>query len=63
MAAPRICRTADDAFRAGWEAPCEHGIPDPAACDDCRLTPEETVRLAVLLKHLGEQAQLAGVAA
>lgn len=42
-------RTFEDAFQAGWDAPCEHGIPDPVDCPRCRLTPEEITRLAILL--------------
>lgn len=42
-------RTFEDAFQAGWDAPCEHGIPDPTECPGCRLTPEEITRLAALL--------------
>lgn len=44
-----MCRTPEEAFQAGWDAPCEHGIPDPTECPECRLTPEEITRLAVLL--------------
>lgn len=43
-----ICLTADDAWRAGYDAPCEHGHADPTACQRCALTPEEIARLAVL---------------
>jgi hypothetical protein len=46
------CRTVADAFAAGWNAPCEHGDPDPSACADCRLTTSEIRSLAVLLKGL-----------
>jgi hypothetical protein len=46
----RICLTADEAFQAGFDAPCEHQVPDPAACPDCRLTTAEIRRLAVLLR-------------
>lgn len=43
-----ICQTADEAWRAGWESPCEHGTSDPTQCDRCALTAEEIARLAVL---------------
>lgn len=43
-----ICLTADDAWQAGYDAPCEHGETDPTACPRCALTPEEIARLAVL---------------
>jgi hypothetical protein len=43
-----ICLTTDESFQAGWEAPCEHGVPDPNRCPRCRLTDEEIRRLAVL---------------
>lgn len=43
-----ICRTPEEAFEAGWDAPCEHRIADPAACPSCRLTPQEIAVLAVL---------------
>jgi hypothetical protein len=44
-----ICRTPEEAFQAGWDAPCEHGIPNPVDCEHCRLKPEEITRLAALL--------------
>lgn len=43
-----ICRTVEDAFQAGLNAPCEHGIPNPVDCPDCRLTPAEIERLVVM---------------
>jgi hypothetical protein len=43
-----ICRTPEEAWQAGWDEPCEHGVPDPVDCEHCRLTPEEAVRLAAL---------------
>ncbi|MFJ4551018.1 hypothetical protein ACIP4X_17625 [Streptomyces sp. NPDC088817] len=49
----RICRTAADAFQAGWDAPCEHKVPDPGDCPDCALTDTEIAQLAVLLRGLG----------
>lgn len=54
MSAPRICRTADEAYQAGYEAPCDHGI-DPVQCPKCCLTEEEIGRLAVLLRPLAPQ--------
>jgi hypothetical protein len=41
-------RTLEEAFQAGWDAPCEHGIPNPTECPDCRLTPEEIRWLVAL---------------
>lgn len=46
---PRICRTPQEAFEAGFNAPCEHGVPRPPNCPRCRLTEAEIGRLAVLL--------------
>lgn len=43
-----ICRTAEEAWQAGWDEPCQHGIPDPVDCTGCRLTPTEIARLAML---------------
>lgn len=43
-----ICRTADEAWDAGYNSPCEHGIPDPNDCPECELTPAEIARLVVL---------------
>lgn len=43
-----MCRTADEAWQAGWDAPCEHGIADPTACPDCALTPDEIARMVTL---------------
>lgn len=42
-----ICRTAEDAWQAGWNAPCEHGRPLDG-CDQCALTADEITRLAAL---------------
>ena len=53
-----ICRTPEEAFQAGWDSPCEHGIPDPVDCPDCRLTPEEITCFAALLGP-GMRASLA----
>jgi hypothetical protein len=47
----RICRTADEAFQAGWEAKCEHGA-DPGECSPCALTDTEIAQLMILLRHL-----------
>ncbi len=46
----RICLTPDEAFEAGFNEPCEHGIPDPQDCPGCRLTGAEIGRLVVLLQ-------------
>lgn len=46
----RICRTPEDAWQAGWDAPCEHGIADITQCPACRLTPAEIGRIAILLR-------------
>lgn len=43
-----ICLTAEDAWQAGWDAPCEHGVPDPNDCPRCALTAEEIARLVIL---------------
>jgi hypothetical protein len=43
-----MCRTPEEAFQAGWDAPCEHGIPNPVDCPGCRLSPEEITALVVL---------------
>ncbi|MGW6292425.1 hypothetical protein [Streptomyces sp. NPDC055058] len=43
-----ICHTPVEAFQAGYDEPCEHGVPDPADCPGCRLTDSEIARLAVL---------------
>lgn len=43
-----MCRTFEEAFQAGWDAPCEHGVPNPVDCPRCRLTPEEIAVLVVL---------------
>lgn len=40
--------TFEDAFQAGWDSPCEHDVPNPVDCPECRLTPEEITRLAAL---------------
>lgn len=51
MSAPqrRICRTPEEAWQAGWDEPCQHGVPDITQCPACRLTEAEIGRLAVLL--------------
>jgi hypothetical protein len=43
-----MCRTPDEAFASGWNAPCEHDTEDPTVCPACRLTGAEIARLAVL---------------
>lgn len=54
-----ICRTPEDAYRAGYEQPCDHGHP-VSECDDCRLTPTEITRIAALLRpHLAEHTTAA----
>lgn len=45
-----ICRTPEEAYRAGREEPCEHGIQPMRTCPKCRLTPEEIADLVVLLR-------------
>lgn len=50
MSARQSIRTADEAWAAGWDAPCAHGFPDLRDCGDCRLTPAEIGSLAVLLR-------------
>lgn len=44
----RICRTPDEILAAGMHAPCEHGIAPMRDCPECRLSPAEIGRLAVL---------------
>ena len=44
----RICRTPEEAFQAGWDEPCEHNVPDPTRCPQCRLSEAEIRRLAIL---------------
>ncbi|MFM9645676.1 hypothetical protein ACKI1S_05945 [Streptomyces galilaeus] len=46
----RICLSPDEAFEAGFEAPCEHLVPNPNDCPECRLSGAEIRRLAVLLR-------------
>lgn len=46
----RICLSAQAAFEAGFEEACEHRVPDPNDCPDCRLSEAEIRRLAVLLR-------------
>lgn len=58
----RICRTADEAFQAGWDEPCDHGI-DPAECSTCGLTDAEITRLVVLLGGLADHAPESAAAA
>ncbi|MCM2424252.1 hypothetical protein, partial [Streptomyces sp. RKAG293] len=35
-------------FWAGYNAPCEHGVPNPVDCPDCRLAPEEIEHLVAM---------------
>lgn len=51
----RICRTADEAFQAGWDEPCDHGL-DPGECSACCLTDAEIARLVLLLSDLASPA-------
>lgn len=44
-----ICKTPQEAWRAGWEEPCEHGA-DLAECPKCAPTDEEIALLAPLLR-------------
>ena len=59
----RLCRTAEEAFQAGWEEACEHGVPDPGKCETCGLTDAEVTRLVVLLGDLAAPADPGRVAA
>jgi hypothetical protein len=60
----RRCLTPDEAFEAGFNEPCQHGIPDPEDCQRCRLTDAEICRLVVLLQGaLAPQVQDATTAA
>lgn len=60
----RICLSAEEAFAAGFEEPCEHRVPSPADCPDCRLTAAEISRLSVLLRdaHLAAERPSAAAA-
>lgn len=49
----RICRTAEEAFQAGWDETCDHNA-DPGDCRICGLTDSEISRLVVLLGHLAQ---------
>lgn len=44
----RVCMTPEEAFQAGWDEPCTHGVADPTKCPSCRLTEAEIGQLAVL---------------
>lgn len=59
----RICVSAEEAFQAGFEEACEHLAPKPADCPDCRLTPSEISRLAVLLRDARHNADEPSAAA
>ena len=63
MAGPRICRTPDEAFLAGWNEPCDHGSPDPGDCTVCGLTDAEITRLVALLAGLAKPAAPLSMAA
>lgn len=58
-----ICRTPEEAFQAGWDSLCEHGVPDPADCPGCRLTPDETTRIAALMRPYLRNAEPASESA
>ena len=45
----RVCMTVEEAFEAGLNEPCDHGMP-PAGCPRCQLTEAEIGRLVVLLR-------------
>jgi hypothetical protein len=47
----RVCMTPEEAFQAGFDEPCGHGIADPGDCSRCRLTDAEIGRLVVLLSQ------------
>lgn len=47
--APTRIRTPDEAFAAGYNALCSHGVTPIHQCDHCRLTDSEIARLVVLL--------------
>ncbi|MFJ3786954.1 hypothetical protein [Streptomyces sp. NPDC090093] len=42
-----ICRTPEQAFKAGLIEPCDHGVT-PSTCSTCQLTDLEISRLVVL---------------
>lgn len=44
----RICQTPDEILAAGMHAVCEHGVSPMRDCSDCRLSPAEIGRLALL---------------
>ena len=46
----RICLSVEQAFEAGFEEPCQHLVPDPDDCPQCRLSDAEIRRLVVLLR-------------
>ncbi|MET9122933.1 hypothetical protein [Streptomyces sp. NPDC004528] len=50
----RICRTAEQAFEAGWTEQCEHNLA-PDKCPTCGLTDAEIARLVVLLSGLADR--------
>ncbi|MFF8406983.1 hypothetical protein ACF06P_35820 [Streptomyces sp. NPDC015684] len=46
--AARICRSAAEAFRAGWDEKCDHDA-HPDECPECGLTATEIAQLVILL--------------
>ncbi|MGW6911502.1 hypothetical protein [Streptomyces sp. NPDC054940] len=63
MAGARTCRTPAEAFRAGWEEPCDHGHLDPGECPECALTDAEIARLVALLGNLAAPSPAGSAAA
>ncbi|MEU3253172.1 hypothetical protein [Streptomyces sp. NPDC006997] len=60
----RVCLTPDEAFEAGFNEPCQHGLSDPEDCPRCRLSDAEIGRLVVLLSgSLGQRPQSTASAA
>ncbi|WTC56887.1 hypothetical protein OH715_17075 [Streptomyces cellulosae] len=60
MSGRRICRTPEEIFAAGMHAHCAHGVSPMRDCSDCRLSPEEIGRLAVLHRpHVQAAAEAA----
>lgn len=50
-----VCRTPQEAFEAGLNARCRHGVARQPECRDCRLTEAEIGALVVLLKGMRER--------
>lgn len=64
MTGHRICRTPEEILAAGMHAACGHGISPMRDCVDCRLSPAEIGRLAVLHRpHVQAAAEAAAIAA